>query len=57
MISVNEKQEQSDKLTCTIKLKGGEYSFDVYYARDPARTPLLITVPLAMGKFSMELIR
>ncbi len=57
MISVNEKQEQSDKLTCTIRVKGGEYSFDVYYARDPARTPLLITVPLAMGKFSMELIR
>lgn len=57
IISVNEKQEQSDKLTCTIRLKGGEYSFDVYYARDPARTPLLITVPLAMGKFSMELIR
>jgi hypothetical protein len=57
MISVNEKQEQSDKLTCTIKLKGGEYSFDVYYARDAARTPLLITVPFAMGKFSMELMR
>jgi hypothetical protein len=38
-------------------LKGGEYSFDVYYARDAARTPLLITAPLAMGKFSMELIR
>jgi hypothetical protein len=57
MISVNEKQEKSDRVTCTIKLKGGEYSFDVYYARDPARTPLLITAPLAMGKFSMELIR
>jgi len=57
MVSINEKQEQSDRVTCTIKLKGGEYSFDVYYARDPARTPLLITAPFAMGKFSMELIR
>jgi len=57
IISVNSKQEQSDKVTCTIKLKGSEHTFDVYYARDPARTPLLITVPLAMGKFSMELIR
>jgi hypothetical protein len=57
VITVNAKQEQSDQVTCTIKLKGGEYSFDVYFARDPARTPLLITVPFAMGKFSMELIR
>jgi hypothetical protein len=57
VISVNSKQEQSDKVTCTIKLKGAEHTFDDYYARDPARTPLLITVPFAMGKFSMELIR
>jgi hypothetical protein len=56
MISVNEKQVQSDKVTCTIKGSSSDYSFDVYFARDAARTPLLITAPLAMGKFSMELI-
>lgn len=57
MISVNQKQVQSDQVTCTFKIGAADYSFDVYFARDAARTPLLITVPLAMGKFSMELIR
>jgi hypothetical protein len=57
IISVNQKQVQSDQVTCTFKIGAADYSFDVYFARDAARTPLLITVPLAMGKFSMELIR
>jgi hypothetical protein len=57
MISVNGKQVQSDKVTCTIGMGSSDYMFDVYYARDAARTPLLITAPFAVGKFSMELIR
>jgi uncharacterized protein DUF3108 len=57
MITVNQKQVQSDQVTCTFKTKTGDYSFDMYFARDAARTPLLVTAPFAMGKFSMELIR
>ena len=57
MISVGNKQEQSDQVTCTVKTASSQYTFDVYFARDAARTPLLIAAPLAMGKFSMELIR
>ena len=57
MIAVGGKQVQSDQVTCTVKTASSEYSFDVYFARDAARTPLLISAPLAMGKFSMELIR
>jgi hypothetical protein len=57
MIPVGDKQVQSDQVTCTVKTAASEYTFDVYFARDAARTPLLIAAPLAMGKFSMELIR
>jgi Protein of unknown function (DUF3108) len=57
MIPIAEKQVPSDKVTCTVKTATSEYKFDVYFARDAARTPLLISAPLAMGKFSMELIR
>jgi hypothetical protein len=57
MITVNQKQVQSDQATCTFKGRTGDYHFDIYFARDAARTPLLVTAPFAMGKFSMELIR
>jgi hypothetical protein len=57
MIAVNDKQVQTDKVTYAVKAGATEYKFDVYFARDPARTPLRISVPLAMGSFSMELIR
>jgi hypothetical protein len=57
IVTVNQKQVQSDQVTCTFKGRAGDYSFDVYFARDAARTPLLVTAPFAMGRFSMELIR
>jgi hypothetical protein len=55
-ITVNDKPVQTDKLTCTIKAGASDYKVDIYFARDPARTPLKIAAPLAMGKFSMELV-
>ncbi|MDP9053610.1 MAG: DUF3108 domain-containing protein [Acidobacteriota bacterium] len=57
MISAGGKQVQSDQLTCTVKTSASDYKFDIYFARDAARTPLLISAPLPIGKFSMELIR
>jgi hypothetical protein len=57
MIPMNGKQVQTDMLTCAIQIGTSQYTFDVYFARDAARTPLLITVPLPVGKLSMELIR
>jgi hypothetical protein len=56
-ITRDEKPVQTDKVTCTIKAGTSKYTVEIYFARDPARTPLRITAPLAMGKFSMELIR
>jgi hypothetical protein len=57
MIKVADKQVQSDELVCTLKGAQSNLQFEIYFARDPARTPLLVNVPLAVGKFSMELIR
>jgi hypothetical protein len=31
--------------------------FDVFFARDAARTPILVRVPLPLGALSMELAR
>ena len=57
MIRVAGKPEQSDKLICTMTGPASTLKFEVYFARDAARTPLLFKVPLQMGLFSMELVR
>ena len=57
MIMMGGKQVQTDQLTCTWGMGSSAVTFDVYFARDPARTPLRIAAPTAMGKFSMELVR
>jgi hypothetical protein len=56
-VQVNDRPEPSDKVVCTVKAASSEFRFEMYFARDAARTPLLIKVPFAMGTFSMELMR
>jgi Protein of unknown function (DUF3108) len=57
MIPMNGSQVQTDELVCTVKGPSASITFEIYFARDAARTPLLIKLPLAMGTFSMELTR
>ena len=57
IIPVAGKQVQSDEILSTVKGPASEFKFEMYFARDPARTPLLVKVPFAMGTFSMELVR
>jgi hypothetical protein len=57
VIPVAGKQVQSDEVVATVKGPASEFKFEMYFARDPARTPLLVKVPLAMATFSMELVR
>ena len=57
MVQMPEGAVEADRLIGTVKGKTGEVVFEMYFARDRARTPVLIKLPLAMGTFSMELIR
>ncbi|HWD98133.1 MAG TPA: DUF3108 domain-containing protein [Bryobacteraceae bacterium] len=57
VIQIAGKPEQSDMLTCTMTGPTSTIKFEMYFARDAARTPLLIRVPLQMGSFAMELVR
>jgi hypothetical protein len=56
-IEIGNKPVESDKVVCAIQGVASDFKFEMYFARDPARTPLLVKVPLAMGTFSMELVR
>ena len=56
-VTVSGKPEISDKVAVTMKGPASSFRFEMYFARDAARTPLLIKVPFALGTFSMELVR
>ena len=56
-IRVGEKQVDADRVTASVKGAASEISFEVFFLKDAARTPALVRVPLALGTFSMELVR
>jgi len=45
------------EVTSTVKGPASDVTVEVYYARDPARTPVLITIPVSLGKITLELVR
>ncbi len=47
----------TDRLAASVRGPSSTVSFDVLFARDAARTPALIRVPLSLGIFSLELTR
>jgi len=55
-IPLGDKPPQvTDHLVVSVKGQKADFSFDIYFARDPARTPVLVKVPFAIGTISMEL--
>lgn len=56
-VSVSEKRIEADRMTATLKGPASDASFELFFARDPARTPVALRIPLALGAFSIELIR
>jgi hypothetical protein len=56
-VQVGGKATVSDKVVGSIKGPSSTETLEMYFARDPARTPLLVKVPFAVGSFSMELVR
>lgn len=56
-ITVGGKAETTDHLNVSIKGPASDLTVEVFYARDAARTPLLIRIPAPIGKVSLELVR
>ena len=56
-ITVDQKPVMTDKLTVGMRGPKSESSVDIFFARDPARTPLRIRVPAPMGVFTLDLVR
>ena len=47
----------ADKLTATVKGPASEFTLDMWFARDEARTPVQAQIPVAVGKFTVEFSR
>lgn len=56
-IRVGESTVDADRMVANLKGPASEHSFEVFFARDTLRTPVLIRVPLALATFTMELVR
>lgn len=56
-IPVNEVRTLADRLVCNFKGPASNLTFEIFFARDAARTPLVIRAPFSIGTFSMELLR
>jgi Protein of unknown function (DUF3108) len=55
-ITVEQKNMVADKLNVSVKGPKSDSSFEIFYARDPARTPLRVRIPGALGTFTLELV-
>lgn len=56
-LTLPEGPVEVDKLVASVKGKASDWTFEIYIAKDSTRTPVLVKAPLAMGVFSMELVR
>jgi hypothetical protein len=54
---VGNKKVTTDHLNVSVKGPKADFRFEVFYARDAARTPMQIRVPLSMGTFTLDLVR
>ena len=56
-IQHNKQQVRTDQVNCTIKGPASETHLEILFARDAARTPLIVRCPFALGTFYLELLR
>lgn len=56
-IQVADHPEIADHVVVTLKGPSADTHFEIFFARDAARTPLSVRVPFAVGTLSMELAR
>jgi Protein of unknown function (DUF3108) len=56
-IPVGNRNEVTDHLNVSIKGPASDVTIEIFYARDAARTPLLVRIPIALGKITLELVR
>jgi hypothetical protein len=56
-VTVNGRTQEADRIFGTVRGPASDHTFEALFARDAARTPLKVRVPLPLGTFSLDLVR
>ena len=56
-MKIGDTMTEVDRLTATLKGEKTDITFEVFFTKDAARTPVLVKVPFQLATFSMELVR
>jgi hypothetical protein len=56
-IRIGDKPVEADRVNASVKGPSSGVNFEVFFLKDRVRTPALVRVPLALGTFTMELVR
>ena len=56
-IRVGDERKETDRIQATLKGPVTALTFELYFTRDAARTPVMAKLPLPLGTFTVELIR
>jgi len=56
-VTVAGKPTESDHVTVHLQGPASNSTFEIFFARDAARTPLLVKIPSGVGTISLELAR
>jgi hypothetical protein len=56
-VTVGGKRKLADHVNLYLRGPASDYELEMFLDRDPARTPLIVKVPLPVGNLSMELVR
>ena len=56
-VTVGSKKVDADRVQTNIKGPSSDLTVDLYFARDAARTPVLMRIPLPLAAFTVELMR
>jgi hypothetical protein len=56
-IEIGSERQQADRVQVSFRGPASNQAFEIFFARDAARTPLVIRVPFSLGSFALELVK
>jgi hypothetical protein len=56
-IEIGGARQPADRVLVSYRGPASSQTFEIFFGRDPARTPLVIRVPFSLGTFALELVR